>query len=307
MSRFEYLEARTLRQAVSLLKRYGEEARIVAGTTDFLVRWRQGFWKPSYVVSIKRIPGLDRVSYSPRAGLRLGALVTVRTLETHPIIRQHYPALTAAATTFAGVQVRNLATVGGNVCNASPAGDTLSSLLAFEAQCRIVGPEGERWMPLDQFFLGPGRSALKPGEVLAEFRLPPPLSNTGSLYIKDSPRSAMDIAAAGVASVISLDDSGQVCRDVKIALGAVAPTPIRARAAEEILRGQAVDQERIDEVARAAAAEARPIDDIRGSARHRRAIVEALTRRTVEYAVQMAQKTELPFEVQRRLAVEAIV
>jgi len=107
--------------------------------------------------------------------------------------------------------------------------------------------------------------------------------------------------------VISLDDSGQVCRDVKIALGAVAPTPIRARAAEEILRGQAVDQERIDEVARAAAAEARPIDDIRGSARHRRAIVEALTRRTVEYAVQMAQKTELPFEVQRRLAVEAIV
>ena len=108
MARFEYLEARTLRQAVSLLKRYGEEAQVVAGTTDFLVRWRQGFWQPSYVVSIKRIPGLDRVSYSPRTGLRLGTLATVRTLETHPIIRQHYPALSSTAATFAGVQIRNL-------------------------------------------------------------------------------------------------------------------------------------------------------------------------------------------------------
>ena len=123
MGRFEYLEARTVRQAVSLLQRHGDGARVVAGATDFLVRWRQGFWDPSYVVSIKRIPGLDRVSYSPRTGLRLGTLATVRTLETHPIIRSRYPALTAAACTFAGIQVRNLATVGGNVCNASPAGD----------------------------------------------------------------------------------------------------------------------------------------------------------------------------------------
>ena len=306
MARFEYLEARTLRQAISLLKKHGEGAQVVAGTTDFLVRWRQGFWKPSYVLSISRIPGLSRVSYGPRTGLRLGALVTLRTLETHPVIRRHYPALSALATTFAGVQVRNLATVGGNVCNASPAGDTLPALLAFEAQCRIAGPDGERWLPMDQFFVAPGRSALKHGEILTELRLPPPLPNTGSLYIKDSPRSAMDIAAVGVASVVSLDSTGQVCRDVRIALGAVSPTPIRASAAEETLRGQPADREHIDEAARAAAAGCRPIDDIRASARHRRAIVEALTRRTLEYAVQIARKVEIPFEAQRGLAVEAI-
>ena len=304
-ARFEYLEARTVRQAVSLLSKHGDKARIVAGATDFLIRWRQGFWNPTYVVSIKRIPGLDRVSYSPRTGLRLGALATVGTLETHPIIRRHYPALSAAASTFAGVQVRNLATVGGNVCNASPSGDTLPSLLAFEAQCRIMGPEGERWMPLDQFFLSPGRSALKPGEILTELRLPTPGLGVGSLYIKDSPRSAMDIAAVGVTSVVYLDVGGQTCRDVKIALGAVAATPMRAKTAEAVLRGKLLDQNLIDEASRAAAAESRPIDDIRGSARHRRSIVESLTRRTLQYAVRMAQKTEIPFEVQRDLAVGA--
>ena len=288
-----------------MLNKHQDGARIVAGATDFLVRWRQGFWNPSFVVSIKRIPGLDRVSYSPRTGLRLGALVTLGTLETHPTIRSHYPALSAAASTFAGVQVRNLATVGGNVCNASPSGDTLPSLLAFEAQCRIVGPDGERWVPLDEFFLAPGRSALGGGEILTELRLPAPLPRTGSLYIKDSPRSGMDIAAVGVTSVVSLDGGGQTCRDVKIALGAVAATPIRAKAAEAVLRGRRLDQELIDEASRVGAAESRPIDDIRGSARHRRTIVETLTRRTLQYAIQMARSTEIPFEVQRDLAVGA--
>ena len=277
----------------------------MAGATDFLIRWRQASWNPSYVVSIKRIPGLNRVNYSARTGLRLGALVTVGTLETHPLIRSHYPALSAAACAFAGIQVRNLATVGGNVCNASPAGDTLPSLLAFEAQCRVVGPEGERWIPLEQFFLAPGRSALEPDEILTEFRLPPPRPRSGSLYVKDSPRSAMDIAAVGVTSVVFLDDAGKMCRDLKIALGAVAETPIRAKNAEAVLRGKPPDQNIIDEASRAAAKESRPIDDIRNSAGHRRAIVEALTRRTLEYAVQMANGTTIPFDVQRDLAVGA--
>ena len=305
MSRFEYLEARTLRQALSLLERHGEEARIVAGATDFLIRWRQGTWNPGYVVNIKRIPGLDRVSYSRRTGLRLGALATLRALETHPLIRQHYPGLSAAATTFAGVQVRNLATVGGNVCNASPAGDTLPALLALGAQCKIVGPGGERWLPLDQFFVGPGRCALKQGEILTELHLPPPPPNTGSLYIKDSPRSAMDIAAVGVASVVSLDRTGQVFRQVKIVLGAVGPTPFEAKAAAEVLVGKQVTQGIIDEAARVAVSEARPVDDIRATAAHRRAIVEPLTRRTLQYAVQMARSSDIPFEMQRDLAVEA--
>ena len=304
MARFEYSQARTLRHAVSLLARYGEGTQVVAGTTDFFVRWRQGFWNPSRVVSIKRTAGLDRLSYSSRAGLRMGPLVTIRTLETHPIIRRHYPCLTAAATAFARLQIRNLATVGGNVCNASPAGDTLPSLLALEARCRIVGPDGQRWLPIEEFFVGPGRSALKAGEVLAELRVPPSAPNTGSIYIKDSPRSAMDIASVGVTSVVSLDHGLRVFRNVSIALGAVAPTPMHARTAEATLAGRPVGQGLIDEAAHAAAEEARPIDDIRGSARHRRAIVEALTRRTIQYAVEMAQNEDTPFETLRSLSVE---
>ena len=172
MNRFEYVEAHTLPEAIASLGR-GEETRIVAGATDFLVRWRQGQWKPRYVVNIKPISGLDRVSYGPAAGLHLGALATIRTLETHPLIREHYPALTQAATTFAGVQIRNLATVGGNVCNASPAGDTLPALIAYGAECRFVGPEGERLVSVERFLVGPGRTVLQPAEVLIALHLPP--------------------------------------------------------------------------------------------------------------------------------------
>ena len=304
MARFDYLEPHTLKQAISLLQRYGDQARIVAGSTDFLVRWRQGSWRPQYVVNIQHIPGLNRISYSPRNGLRLGALVTVQTLETHPVVREKYPALATGATSFAGVQVRNLATVGGNICNASPAGDTLPALLAFDAQCRIVGPDGERWVSLDQFFVGPGRTALQPGEILTELQLPPPLPNSGSLYIKHSPRGAMDIAAIGVASAVSLEDGGRVCRDVKIALGAVAPTPIRAYSAEDMLRGQTITPGLIEAAAQEAQNRATPIDDVRATAMYRQTIVGVLAQRTLERAVDMARAAPLPFEMQRRLAIQ---
>lgn len=305
MNRFEYLEARTVPEAISLAGQY-EGTRLVAGATDVLVRWRQGLWQPRYVLNIKRIPGLDGVSYSPETGLSLGTLVTVRTLERHPLIRQHYPALTQAATAFAGVQIRHLATVGGNVCNASPSGDTLPALLAYGTVCRLVGPAGERLVPLESFFLGPGRTALQPAEMLVELRLPPALPHTGALYITHSPRSAMDISTVGVATVVSLESQEGVCRDVRIALGAVAPTVVRARSAEALLRGQRLEPERLQQAARAAMEEARPIDDIRGTAHHRRAIVESLTRRTLDYAMQMAQGKNFPFQTQRGLAVEAI-
>jgi carbon-monoxide dehydrogenase medium subunit len=304
MARFDYLEPHNVRQAISMLKKYGDQARIVAGSTDFLVRWRTGVWQPRYVINLQHLPALGRISYSTRNGLRLGALVTVQAIETHPVIREKYPALATGATSFAGIQVRNLATVGGNVCNASPAGDTLPALLAFEAQCKIVGPEGERWVPLDQFFKGPGSTALRPGEILTELRLPPPASNSGSLYIKHSPRGAMDIAAVGVASVVSLRDRGSVCEDVKIAMGAVAPTPIRAYSAEEMLRGQTITPELIKSVAQEAQSRAAPIDDVRASAAYRKSVVGVLAQRTLERAVEMAQTNSIPFEVQRRLAIQ---
>jgi aerobic carbon-monoxide dehydrogenase medium subunit len=306
MNRFEYVEAGTLPEAIARLGQ-DDGTRVVAGATDFLVRWRQGVWKPRAVLSIKRIPGLDRVNYSPAAGLSLGPLVTIRTLELHPLIQQHYPALSQAATTFAGVQIRNLATVGGNICNASPAGDTLPALIAYGAECRLIGPDGERLVPLESFLLGPGRTALRPAELLVELRLPQPPPHSGALYIKHSPRSAMDISTVGVASVVTLEGGDGVCREVRITLGAVAPTVLRARSAESLLRGQRLEAGLIQQAARTATEEARPIDDIRGTAQHRKAIVEALIGRTLRSAIQMAQGTSVPFSTQRALAVEAML
>jgi carbon-monoxide dehydrogenase medium subunit len=305
MKRFEYLEARTVRQAISMLQRYGENARIVAGSTDFLVRWRQGVWNPEHVINIQRVAGLSRITYSSRNGLRMGALVTVRALEQHPTVRRRYPALAAAAASFAGVQVRNLATVGGNICNASPSGDMIPALLVFDAQCRITGPEGDRWVALDQFFTGPGRTVLQSDELLAEIRVPPPAPNTGSHFIKHSPRGAMDIATVGVASLVSLDGRRGPCSQARIALGAVAPTPVRAYSAEDILRGQDISQDMVQSAATAAQNGVRPIDDIRGSAVHRKEIVGVLTRRTLEQALKTAASGPMTFEEQRRLTVQA--
>ena len=306
MKRFEYLEAHTLRQAIGMLQRHGQQARIVAGSTDFLVRWRAGFWHPEYVVNIQHIPGMSRVTFSRRNGLRFGALVTIQMLEQHPAIRQHYPALAAAAASFAGVQVRNLATVGGNICNASPSGDMLPALLAFGAECRVSGPDGHRQVPLDQLFTGPGRTVLAQDEVLTEIDLPPPARNTGSLYIKHSPRGAMDIATVGVASALTVDRAG-VCTSARIALGAVAPTPLRARAAEEMLQGQILDADMLQAAADQAMSQATPIDDVRGTADYRRQMVGVLTRRTLERAAADATGRPVLYEEHRRLAIQVAV
>ena len=306
MRRFEYLEARTLRQAIGMLQRHGPQARIVAGSTDFLVRWRAGFWHPDYVVNIQHIPRLDRVTYSRRNGLRLGALATIQTLEQHPAIRRHYPALAAAAASFAGVQVRNLATVGGNICNASPSGDTLPALMVYDATCRIAGPDGQRDLPLDQLFTGPGQTVLTHDEVLTEITLPAPAPNTGALYIKHSPRGAMDIATVGVASAVTVDRSG-ACTDARVVLGAVAPTPLRARSAEDLLRGERLDSELLQAAADQAMAQATPIDDVRGTAGYRRQMVGVLTLRTLERAVAGATGGASSYEDHRRLAIQVAV
>ena len=304
MARFEYLEPRTLRQAISMMERYGEDARLVAGSTDFLIRWRQGTWQPKIVINLQHISSLDKVSFTKKNGLRLGATATIQDIESNRYVRNYYPALATGATSFAGIQIRNLATIGGNICNASPAGDTLPALFAFGAECRIIGSDGERTVPLGQLITGPGQTSLKRGEILAEIRLPSPEPNTGSIYIKHSPRGAMDIATVGVASVITLRDGGNLCDNVKVALGCVAPTPILATKAEDVLRGKNLTTALIDEAASQAEASVTPIDDIRGSAGYRKSIVGALTKRTLERAIEMAQGNEISYQLQRNLAVQ---
>lgn len=304
MARFDYLEPHSLEEALQMLADGGEGTRLVAGSTDFLVRFRTGFWLPEKVVCMQHVPGLGDIDWNEADGLSLGSMATVQTIEQHPIVRQRYPALAAGATAFAGVQVRNLATIGGNACNASPAGDTLPALLAYDAQCRIVGPGGERWLPINEFFLGPGRTALQPGEILTELRLSTPAPNSGGLYIKHSPRGAMDISAVGVASVVSLAYDA-TCAVVRIGLGSVAPTPMRAAAAEGRLVGQAPDAGNIAESARIASEATNPISDVRSSAEYRKDMVRVLTQRTLQYAAQTASIDAPSFVELRRLAVQS--
>jgi carbon-monoxide dehydrogenase medium subunit len=302
MARFDYLEPHSLDEALQMLAKHGDNARLVAGSTDFLVRWRTGVWRPETVVCMQHVPGLDYISWNPDDGLSIGAMTTVQDIEQDAEVRSRYPALLAGATAFAGVQVRNLATVAGNICNASPAGDTLPALLAYNAQCRIVGTAGERWLPLDELFVGPGRTALEAGEILTEIRLPAPAPNTGGLYIKHSPRGAMDISAVGVASVVSLAADG-TCASARIAMGAVAPTPIRAHGAEGRLVSQTPDAANISEAGRLAAQACNPIADVRSGADYRRDMVGVLTERTLRHAVATAGNRP-SFDDIRRLAVQ---
>ena len=303
MARFDYLEPHSLDEALGMLEEHGARARLVAGSTDFLVRWRTGVWRPEIVVCMQHVPGLDGLRFNDDDGLSIGAMVTVQDIEQNATVRTRYPALAAGATAFAGVQVRNLATVVGNVCNASPAGDTLPALLAYDAQCRIVGSNGERWLPLTEVFVGPGQIALAAGEIMTELRLPTPPPNSGGLYIKHSPRGAMDISAVGAASVMSIGSDG-ICASVRIALGAVAPTPIRAFGAEGRLVGQIPTDENIAESARLAAQSSRPIADVRSGAEYRREIAQVLAERTLRHAAATAVGGVSDFDDIRRLAVQ---
>ena len=303
MARFDYLEPHSLDEALGMLEKHGARARLVAGSTDFLVRWRTGVWRPEIVVCMQHVPGLDGLQFNDDDGLCIGAMVTVQDIEQNDIVRTRYPALAAGATAFAGVQVRNLATAVGNVCNASPAGDTLPALLAYDAQCRIVNSSGERWAPLTEVFVGPGQTAVGAGEIMTQLRLPTPPPNSGGLYIKHSPRGAMDISAVGAASVMSLGSDG-TCASVRIALGAVAPTPIRAFGAEGRLIGQVPTDENIAEAARLAAQSSRPIADVRSGAEYRREIAQVLTERTLRHAALTALGDVPDFDDVRRLAVQ---
>ncbi|HLB29595.1 MAG TPA: xanthine dehydrogenase family protein subunit M, partial [Dehalococcoidia bacterium] len=232
MIRFEYLEPTTIEEAIAMLSQHGEQARVLAGGTDLLIRMKARQWRPQYVVNIKGIPGLSGISQNGGA-LSIGALTTVREIETSPLVKQGYPALAYAASQIGSIQVRNSATVGGNLCNAAPSAELAPPLLVLGASARIRGPQGERSVPLEEFFTGPGRTVLGPGELLVALEVPAPVHGSSNAYLKHSPRRAMDIAVVGAAAWV-LTENG-ICRDCRIALGAVAPTPLRARNSEAVL------------------------------------------------------------------------
>jgi CO/xanthine dehydrogenase FAD-binding subunit len=280
LPQFEYLAPGTLEEALHYLNSYQGQALVMAGGTDLIPKIKGRKLKtPGYVIDLKNIPGLDHIKYDGRNGLTIGGLVTIRNIEKSPLIQDLYPLLYEAAASLASVQVRNRGTLAGNICNAVPSADTAPALLDLEARMTLVSLRGSRTVGSEGFFTGPNQTAVAPDEILTEIQIPVLKSGSRSRYLKLSPRRAMDLAVVGVA-VLALPDSG-LFQDVRIALGAVAPTPIRARQAETLLRDQKISPEIIDRAAETAAQEARPIDDHRASAEYRRDMVKVLTARAL--------------------------
>jgi xanthine dehydrogenase iron-sulfur cluster and FAD-binding subunit A len=289
---FDYREPATLDEAVALLNQYGRSARALAGGTDLLVQMKMERVKPAVVVSIRRIPGLDRIELA-EDGLHIGSLATIRALRRHPVVRSLYPALAQACASFSTTQIQVMGTVGGNLCNASPASDSAPALIVYDAQAVVAGPDGERRLPVEDLFAGPGRTALAPGELLVELVLPLPAYRSmqqrdglGAAFLKIS-RVAADIAKANAAVLLVCDDDRIV--DCRMAFGSVAPRPFRARRAEAVLIGQVYSPELVAEAARTALQEITPIDDVRSNAFYRREIVGVMAHDGLEQAWKQAR------------------
>ena len=286
MRRFELSLPDSLDACLQVLAARGPEARVVAGGTDLLPQLKNGLLRPGCVIDLSGVPELRTVAVDG-SGARIGAAVSARDLELAPELSQAYPALTEAAGMVGSIQVRNLATIGGNVCNAAPSADLSPPLVALEAEAVVAGPRGRRRVPLDAFFTGVRQTVLQPDEVLVELVLPARPAGSGATYVRHTPRRELDIAVVGVASRLDLRDGH--CVKARVVLGAVAPTPVRATAAEALLEGQELSPALLEQAAAAAVESARPISDQRGSAEFRRHLVRVLTRRTLETAWQRAQ------------------
>jgi carbon-monoxide dehydrogenase medium subunit len=287
----DYFEPRTLSEAVSLLAKYGAEAKVIAGGTDMMVdmKFKE---EPGCLINIKRIPGLSGISENG-GGLRIGALTTIREIETSPAVREKAAVLWDAAHQFASLQIRNTATIGGNICRASPSGETLAPLLVLEATGKCVSADGEKSEPFSSLFQGPGKTSLGPRGLLTEVQVPYPAPGSKGAYLKHAVRGAMDIAMVGVAVLLTPDAAKNSVQDVRIGLGAVAPTPMRASKTEALLRGKPLTAALIKEAAAMAASESSPISDQRSSAENRRWIVEAFTRRGLEQTWKAATGKEV--------------
>lgn len=308
MEPFFYLRPKSLDEALMFLQRYGDRAKIIAGGTDLIVKMKKGLSCPKYLIDLTHISTRDNGGLEyivPQdGGVRIGGMTTHRALENSFLIKEKFSALADAVENIGSVQIRHVATIAGNVCTAAPSADTAPPLLVLGAAVRIKGPGNEEVIALEEFFLGPGKTILKADEILVEFILPPPLPHTGSAYWKHTRRQSMELPMVGVALSLTvdkgelpnsrrlfmdsasaekglqfLDDSGLICRDARIALGVAGPTPIRAKGAEGVLKGERLTEGKIDTAGKVASQEATPRDTWRGKAWYRREMIHVLTKR----------------------------
>jgi CO/xanthine dehydrogenase FAD-binding subunit len=280
---FDYVRASALDEVIHLLEEHGEAARLLMGGTDLFVRMRDGFVRPRIVVDVKHLPGMRDISYDEQTGLTIGAAATMNDIVRHPAVQTHYPLLAEAANSVASYQLRNRATLGGNLCNGSPAADTAPATLVLGGHIVLYGPSGEREVAASEFFLGPGETAMQSGELMTAVRFPVPPANSAGRYLKLGRNKAGDLAIAGVAVFGFLDGSveqvGNLSYHFRIGLASVAPMPLRALEAEEMLAVNTLGEEVFALAAEKAIEAASPIDDVRASAVYRKAMVQALTLR----------------------------
>ncbi len=273
---FDYVRARTPDEVVRLLQEHGPAARPLMGGTDLFPNMRDGRLRPQVVVDVKGLPGMRDIAFDPEIGLTVGAAVTMNDLARHPDVQARYPLLAQAAASVASYPVRNRATIGGNLCNASPCADTAPAALALEAALLLLGPDGERTVPALDFFVGPGQTVLRPAEFLTAIRFPPPPPVAAARYLKLGRCRSGDLSVVGVAVLGYANGMGHRFR---IGLGSVAPTPIRATEAEAFLAAHPPGEEAFAQAAGLAMAAARPITDVRATAGYQRAMVRTLTLR----------------------------
>jgi carbon-monoxide dehydrogenase medium subunit len=286
LPKFDYFAPKAIEEVCSLLSKHRGEARVIAGGTDLLAKMKNRRLLPAYLISLKNIPDLDYIRDDGEGVLRIGALTDLESIKNSAVIRRRFGILSQAAGCMGSVAIRNQGTIGGNLCNAAPSAETAPALIALGTKAKMAGLSGERTIALEDFFTGPGETVLQADEILTEIQIPSLPPRSGGIYLKHSLRK-MDIALVGVGVVVTLD--GESCADIKIVLGAVAPTPIRARKAESAIRGQVPDEGLMEKAAQIASAESHPIDDIRSHAEYRRQIVGILTKQGIEQATKQAK------------------
>ncbi len=278
----------TLDQALGIMKQHGENARAFCGGTDIIIQLRAGVRRTEHLVDIKNIKELRTLSFDAKKGLRLGAAVPCIEVFESELMHRHYPGLTEAAHLIGSLQIQNRASVGGNLCNGSPAADTTPALIALNARARIVGPKGDREVPVEEFVVSPGRTVLQPGEILVELLIPTPAAHSSDAYLRFIPRNEMDIAVVGVGAAVTLD--GDKVTAARIGLGAVAATPLLADKAAASLIGKKLDAASLENAGRLASEKTSPIDDMRGTAEYRLHVTGVLTRRALSIAAERAKK-----------------
>lgn len=289
MEDFEYFKPATIEEALRLLKEGGKGTRLLAGGTELINEIRGGRSRPARVIDLKAIRDLDFMRAAPD-GLRIGALYRVRDAERSTWLRESgYGAVSRAAGTLGSPQVRNKATIVGNVCRASPSADLIPPLIALGAKAKIVGEGTEKKVAVERMLLGPGRTILGENEIITELEIPCLPIHAGCSYYKLSPRKSLDLAVVGVATMVRTDPTSSTFVDARVVLGAVAPTAMRARKAEAVLKGAAVAQPVIDEAARVAAGECKPVDDVRASAWYRQRMVEVVVKRAIALSLEHAR------------------